>query len=114
MPYTQFLALIAGARGVISDGGSNQEELSYLGVPTVLMRKRSERPDGIGQNVILFDPNLRSIAEYVQTGKLDALRRPAKLDIETQPSRISIEAITRWAAWRSNSESGPVRKRYIG
>jgi UDP-N-acetylglucosamine 2-epimerase (non-hydrolysing) len=114
MPYTQFLALIAGARGVISDGGSNQEELSYLGVPTVLMRKRSERPDGIGQNVILFDPNLRSIAEYVRTGKLDALRRPAKLDIEAQPSRISIEAITRWAALRSNSESGPVRKRYIG
>ena len=98
MPYTEFLSLIAGARGVISDGGSNQEELSYLGVPAVLFRDRSERPDGIGENVRLFDPGMSSLAEFVRSGKLDALRRPTRLDVEVQPSRISLDAITGWAA----------------
>ena len=98
MPYTEFLALIAGARGVISDGGSNQEELSYLGVPTVLFRDRSERPDGIGENVVLYGPGMSPLAEFVRSGKLDALRKPAKIDADVQPSRISVDAIARWAA----------------
>jgi UDP-N-acetylglucosamine 2-epimerase (non-hydrolysing) len=98
MPYTEFLSLIAGARGVISDGGSNQEELSYLGVPTVLFRDRSERPDGIGKNVTLFDPRLSSLTEFVRSGKLDAMRKPARLDVDVRPSRVSLEAITGWAA----------------
>jgi UDP-N-acetylglucosamine 2-epimerase (non-hydrolysing) len=97
MPYTEFLLLIAGARGVISDGGSNQEELSYLGVPTVLFRHRSERPDGIGENVVLYRPGMPSLIEFVRSGQLDALRRAANIDAEVQPSRISIDAIARWA-----------------
>ena len=98
MPYTEFLALIAGARGVISDGGSNQEELSYLGVPTVLFRHRSERPDGIGENVVFYTSGMSPLSEFVRSGKLDALRKPAKIDAEVQPSQISIDAIARWAA----------------
>ena len=30
MPYTDFLALVGGSRGVLTDGGSNQEELSQV------------------------------------------------------------------------------------
>lgn len=98
MPYSAFLRMIAGARGVVSDGGSNQEELSYLGVPTVLLRYRSERPDGINENVVFFDPEETSLAEFVRSGSLDALRKPTRIDSDIQPSRISLEAITRWAA----------------
>jgi UDP-N-acetylglucosamine 2-epimerase (non-hydrolysing) len=98
MPYTEFLALIASARGVISDGGSNQEELSYLGVPTVLLRDRSERPDGIGENVVLYRPGALPLDEFVRSGDLDALRKPTKIDADVQPSRISVDAIARWAA----------------
>ncbi len=98
MPYTEFLALIAGARGVISDGGSNQEELSYLGVPTVLFRDRSERPDGIGENVVLYGSGMSPLTEFVRSGKLDALRKPANIDAEVQPSQVSVDAIARWAA----------------
>jgi UDP-N-acetylglucosamine 2-epimerase (non-hydrolysing) len=98
MPYTQFLALIGSARGVLSDGGSNQEELSYLGVPTVLFRDRSERPDGLGENVVLYDSGMSPLSEFVSSGKLDALRKPTKIHAEIEPSRISVDAIARWAA----------------
>jgi UDP-N-acetylglucosamine 2-epimerase (non-hydrolysing) len=93
MPYTEFLVLIAAARGVISDGGSNQEELAYLGVPTVLFRERSERPDGLGANVVLRDDSMRPLAEFVLSGDLDALRRESRIHDAVQPSRITVEAL---------------------
>lgn len=97
MPYTEFLALLAAARGVISDGGSNQEELSYLGVPTVLLRERSERPDGLGDNVVLRGQVKATLAEFVQSGELDRLRRKPRIDDSVQPSRITVDALLRLA-----------------
>ncbi len=97
MPYTDFLALINGARGIFSDGGSNQEELSYLGVPTVLFRQRSERPDGIGANVVLYDATMSPLVDFVRSGKLDALRRPSRLHDSVQPSRTTVDALLDWA-----------------
>ena len=93
MPYTDFLALIADARAVISDGGSNQEELSYLGVPTVLLRERTERPDGLGENVVLTDAVSGSLAEFARSGKLDALRRERRLDAAVQPSQTTVDTL---------------------
>ena len=98
MPYTEFLALIGAARGVFSDGGSNQEELSYLGVPTVLFRERTERPDGIGANVVMYDAAMGSLSDYVNSGKLDALRRPSRLDDAATPSKTTVDALLSWAA----------------
>jgi UDP-N-acetylglucosamine 2-epimerase (non-hydrolysing) len=42
--YVDFLALEAGARGVITDSGGVQEETSFLGVPCFTMRAGTERP----------------------------------------------------------------------
>jgi UDP-N-acetylglucosamine 2-epimerase (non-hydrolysing) len=97
MPFTRFVALIAGARGIFSDGGSNQEELSYLGVPTVIFRERSERPDGFGANVILRQEAGQSLADFIRSGKLDALRRPSRLLTNVQPSQAAIEALHQWS-----------------
>ena len=93
MPYTEFLVLIAAARGVISDGGSNQEELAYLGIPTVLFRERTERPDGLGENVVLWEDRMQSLAEFVRSGELDSLRRESRIHDAVQPSRITVEAL---------------------
>jgi UDP-N-acetylglucosamine 2-epimerase len=56
--HQQFVQLIAAAPLVITDGGSIQEECALLGVPTLLWRDRTERPDGLGANVVLsrYDP----------------------------------------------------------
>lgn len=53
MGYISFVQLMRNALFVISDGGGNQEELSYLGIPTLLMRKATERKEGLGKTVTL-------------------------------------------------------------
>ena len=52
-PYPEFLRKLRDADFVVTDGGSVQEECSYLGTPCFLFRKRTERQDGLGQNVVL-------------------------------------------------------------
>lgn len=52
--YFSFMKLLNNSEFVITDGGSNQEELSYMGKPTLILRKTTERNEGIGKNAILF------------------------------------------------------------
>jgi UDP-N-acetylglucosamine 2-epimerase (non-hydrolysing) len=97
MPYTAFLALLANARGVLSDGGSNQEELSYLGVPTVLYRERTERPDGLGRNIV-FEKDLQArVPEFVRSGDIDRLRAPSLLNAQVRPSVATVQSLSGWA-----------------
>lgn len=96
MPYTQFLSLLAHARAVFTDGGSNQEELSYLGVPTVLFRDRTERPEGLGANIV-FRHSIGDLVGFVQTGGLDRLRLSHQLKAEVTPSQTAVDALYRWA-----------------
>jgi UDP-N-acetylglucosamine 2-epimerase (non-hydrolysing) len=49
------MQLLDRAIYVVTDGGSNQEELSYMGKPCLLLRQKTERKDGLGENAILFD-----------------------------------------------------------
>ena len=60
LPHQEFTAALAAAPLVITDGGSVQEEAALLGVPTMLWRARTERPDGLGENVVLtgYDPSV--------------------------------------------------------
>ncbi len=60
MPYDEFVTMLAAAPFVITDGGSIQEECARLGVPTLLWRDRTERPDGVGENVLVsrYDDDL--------------------------------------------------------
>ena len=98
MPYTKFLALLGSARAVFSDGGSNQEELSYLGVPTVLFRERSERPDGIGENIVFRHQIDSSLPDFAERGGFEALKRASRLNDPVYPSKMTVDALLEWAA----------------
>ena len=75
--HSKFVRLLANAEMVITDGGSVQEECSYLGVQCLVLRSETERQEGIGGNVRLckFDKGLieslltknRSSTEYIHT-----------------------------------------------
>ena len=62
--YFDFMKLLDGARYVITDGGSNQEELYYMGKPCLIMRKTTERQEGIGKNAVLFDGNMEQMSSF--------------------------------------------------
>jgi UDP-N-acetylglucosamine 2-epimerase (non-hydrolysing) len=53
--YLDFLALVAGSGGVLTDSGGIQEETTYLGVPCLTLRDNTERPVTVemGTNVLL-------------------------------------------------------------
>jgi UDP-N-acetylglucosamine 2-epimerase (non-hydrolysing) len=52
--FIDFLALETGARCVLSDSGTVQEECCILGVPTVTLREVTERPETVecGSNIL--------------------------------------------------------------
>lgn len=60
LSFSEFLALLKNAEFLISDGGSNQEECSYLGKPCLLLRETTERPEGLNQSCVLskFEPSV--------------------------------------------------------
>ena len=62
LDYGQFLDLMMGANLVLTDGGSIQEECAYLDKPCLILRRSTERSDGIGKNAVLwgFDETISS------------------------------------------------------
>jgi len=54
MEYHAFVALMKKAYMILTDSGGIQEEVSFLGKPTLVMRESTERPEGLmGGNVRL-------------------------------------------------------------
>ena len=88
--YFNFVQLIKGCEFFISDGGSNQEESSYLGVPTLILRSETERIEGLGKNVVITNYNLYVMQEFINNHnhfKYDML------ELDTKPSKIIIDKI---------------------
>lgn len=90
--YPTFLRLVKDAEFVITDGGSVQEECYYLGKPCLIMRKRTERNDGIGENAVLAAFNSDITREFVEDYK--KYERP-ELYTGIRPSDILIEEVLR-------------------
>ncbi len=53
--YLEFLALMAGSAGVLTDSGGIQEETTFLGVPCLTLRENTERPitESMGTNMLI-------------------------------------------------------------
>ncbi len=74
--YFKFIELIAFSSFVITDGGSNQEELSYLNIPTLLVRKTTERQEGLTTNVTLSNYSVAISTNFIDLNlKNSALSR---------------------------------------
>jgi len=83
--YFDFMKVLNCAKFVITDGGSNQEELAYMGKPALIMRKKTERQDGIGENAFLYDGNVEKIIEMEHT--YQSWKR-TRVVVEESPSEI--------------------------
>lgn len=85
MEYFDFMKLLTNAKFIISDGGSNQEELSYMGKPCLILRRKTERNEGIGRNVILYGGNINMIDYFAANYGL--YERPVEFS-DVSPSKI--------------------------
>jgi UDP-N-acetylglucosamine 2-epimerase (non-hydrolysing) len=86
MAYGNFIRLAGRAECVLTDGGSNQEELAYLGIPTIIMRDCTERQDGIGGNAIMENATGDLVA-YLSSGRHHDLRKRKEDFSDNSPSR---------------------------
>lgn len=86
LPYGAFLRLAAGAACVLTDGGSNQEELAALGVPTIVMRERTERSDGLGRNAIMEAELPAGVLAFLREQGYRALRQAPSVAAGLGPS----------------------------
>ncbi len=90
--YITFINLVAGSQFMITDGGSNQEETSYLGHPCLLLRGETERQEGLGESVVISSLKRKTIIDFAS--KYENYRRePLKQEIS--PSKIIAEYLKR-------------------
>jgi UDP-N-acetylglucosamine 2-epimerase (non-hydrolysing) len=86
LPYLSSLRLVTQADFVVSDGGGNQEELSYLGIPTLIMREATERPEGLGANAVLAGSDAKAIDDFLEDPS--RFRRPRSLPTASPTAAI--------------------------
>jgi UDP-N-acetylglucosamine 2-epimerase (non-hydrolysing) len=84
LSHGHFISLLNGCDFVVTDGGSIQEEAYYLDKPCLLLRRFTERPEGLGENVVIsgfsdakIDDFLVDYKKFKRKNAL-ALRKPSQ------------------------------------
>lgn len=94
-PYLTFVNLLAGADFIVTDGGSIQEESYYLDIPCLVMRTRTERPEGIGENACLAGFDGERIDRFLNT--FPTLRRRTASLEGLHPSKTIVDHLMPYA-----------------
>ena len=90
MPFSEFIGLLHQAEYLISDGGSNQEECSYLGKPCLLLREDTERVEGLDGCCVLSRFDREVIQNFLNDPQQFA--RPG-VRSTTSPSAIILNSL---------------------
>lgn len=90
MSFFEFITLTNQSQFVITDGGSNQEELSYMGKPTYILRHETERQEGLGKNAILGGFDKSAILNFAKDYQ-KYTQPPLKLKLK--PSQFVVDYI---------------------
>jgi UDP-N-acetylglucosamine 2-epimerase (non-hydrolysing) len=61
IPYDEFVNILSESLIVITDSGGIQEEVTWLGIPTLVLREFSERPEAFDNGSCVLVPNLSEI-----------------------------------------------------
>jgi len=88
--YTDYMNLLKNAEFMVTDGGSNQEEMYYMGKPCLLLRNVTERIEGLNRNVVLSQ-NRKSIIKDFLTTYSRYNRVPIRM--KQRPSKIIVDSL---------------------
>ncbi len=91
LPFDDFVGLMRKSEFVITDSGGNQEEVFYLGVPCFILRKVTERTEGLGKNVVLAGTSFeKSLTSFVHDYEK---YRSGPLVLSSSPSKIVVNGL---------------------
>lgn len=87
-PYFDFMEIVKKAEYIVTDGGGLQEDAFFLGIPTIIHRKATERQDGLGFNAELSGLDVKKVTAFLVNHKN---KRDLKRTIEAiSPSQIVV------------------------
>lgn len=89
--YFNFIQLLSAAKFAVSDGGSNQEECSYLGKPLLLLRKATERTEGLSRNCVLSMYDLNIVQNFLD--EMESYEASSE-SLALSPSRVIVESLS--------------------
>lgn len=92
--FMQFHELISAAEFMVTDGGSNQEEAAFLGIPCLIFRGETERQDGLGENAVLSRFDEKIIDDFLS--HYSTYRHPVQ-KIESSPTDIIVKDVLQFA-----------------
>jgi UDP-N-acetylglucosamine 2-epimerase len=93
-PYLKFLDLLAGADFAVTDGGSIQEECYSLNIPCLIMRAKTERLEGLGENAMLAGFSRERFEDFMKD--LPGLKRRGMDDVEVSPSSLLVDHLQKY------------------
>ncbi len=88
LEYLPFVKTVKHSEFVITDGGGNQEELYYMGKPTLIFRNETERQEGLGTTAVVSKFDTKTIKDFVKNYKKYEHHAIAKA---TSPSKIIVD-----------------------
>jgi len=92
--FIDFQALISSAEFMVTDGGSNQEESYYMGIPCLLFRSETERSEGLDKNVVLSSFDAAVIDDFLSNYKC---YRSAPVAAPASPSQRIVDEVVEFA-----------------
>jgi UDP-N-acetylglucosamine 2-epimerase (non-hydrolysing) len=92
LPFFEFVRLERRCAFVVTDSGGSQEECFYLDRPCLVHRVRTERPEGIGENVVLSGMQASALEGFLSAP--ERYRRRSTLP-EASPSDVVVAELER-------------------
>lgn len=93
--YFSFMRIVSNAEFVVSDGGGLQEETSFLNIPCLILRRRTEREWGLGITAHLSNFNEKKIDYFIKNYKKfrakekPRIRSPSKIIVDETLKELS-------------------------
>jgi UDP-N-acetylglucosamine 2-epimerase (non-hydrolysing) len=88
LPFLRFIPLLRRSAFIVTDSGGNQEETYYLDIPCLVHRKRTERREGLGENVVLSGHRIDALRQFL--AEPDEHRRRSPLPAGS-PSQVIVD-----------------------
>ncbi len=93
--YFDFMKLLSNSKYVITDGGSNQEELYYMKKPCLILRTATERNEGLGINAEMFNGEASDVGRFIENMKTIGDDGVKIESLEKTPSEIIVDELVK-------------------